>query len=611
MEKGIGEIVFRLREEEEITLAQLSRGVCSVSQLGRIERNDLVPDCFLLDYLFGRLGKSTERLEYVLPLEVYELYELRFLVQSSICHRKLEQAEQYLREYEGKKTVDKPWHQQFIKKMWAQIAWIRQESTEKILSLLEEAMSETMVQDDSVRNGDVLNAEELRLMLFRWEVCRNTEYARPPEELKQILEYLGKHSLCTTEKVKVMPYIAILLGMAYGDRREDGILEYVTRESLSLIRETGKLLYVPEILEQYAQVLERNNGCGKFIETLRNERSSLLEVEAEYQISFENFRLFEHTVRRFDLDYELIRSARIAQGITQEELSDGICAQESLARIERGRSPRDKKMYEIMEKLNRKRERVCSAISTEQYETLEIKRKIERCIHHLEYEEAERFLKELEGMLDTNIRENYQDLETERIKVLYQKGELDWRTCIEQLEELLALTLDWEHMEHLSIGLSAAENNILNEIALISYENQEKEKAIQILSRQVQMFRNSRVHPVFHILEWELAMGNLAFALEATEKFSEALEIDREKLPVSMEAGKGNQIGFTLASIAGIQETQNSAECVKYFAWCKDLHRLYNMENLYREVEEYVNNPNFSYKEEVRNYHHSCHCVHF
>ena len=119
-------------EEEGITLAQLSKGICSSSQLDRIEQNQLVADYFLLDHLFGRLGKSTERLEYVLPLEYYELYELRFLIQSSICHMQLEQAEQYIRVYEHKKMADKPLHRQFIKKIKAQIAWIRQENMKEI-----------------------------------------------------------------------------------------------------------------------------------------------------------------------------------------------------------------------------------------------------------------------------------------------------------------------------------------------------------------------------------------------------------------------------------------------------------------------------------------------
>lgn len=605
--KGIGEILFRLREEQKITLEQLSKGICSNSQLTRIEQNQLVPDYFLLDFLFGRLGKSTERLEYVLPLEYYELYELRFLIQKHICHMELEQAEQNIQMYEQKKMADKPLHRQFIGKMKAQIAWIRQTNIEEILPVLEKAIGETMPNENTVEKGRILNAEEIILLLFRWEVCMNTEYARAPEELKQILEYVSRQNMCTTEKVKVLPYIAILLGKICDWKRENSLLEMVTKESLSLLRETGKLLYMPEILKQYADILEMRNGCKEFIKILRNERSSVIEVEAEYGITFEKFRLFEHTVRRFELDYELIRNTRIAAGITQEELSDGICAQESLARIEKGRSPRDKKLSEIMKKMNRNRERIGSVISAKEYSVLEIKREISKCIHYLDYDKAEKFLDQLEECLDLHIVENYQYVESQKIKIAYQKEGNQWKEYIAQLERLLTLTLKWDVDIQVAGGLSAEENDIINEMVLISYEKGLVERAVNLLSRQIKIFENGRVHPVFHILEWEMAMGNLALALEETHQFEKSAEISRKKLLISMEAGKGNGIGFSLASIADVLEAEKNDGCVRYFVWCKDLHKLYKMDKRYQLIEIYISNPDFKYKEAVNDYHHPYH----
>lgn len=215
-------------------------------------------------------------------------------------------------------------------------------------------------------------------------------------------------------------------------------------------------------------------------------------------------------------------------------------------------------------------------------------------------------MEELEGMLDTCIAENYQYMEAERIKVLYKKGKMDWRTCVKRLEELLDLTLDWKNKKEIPVGITAEENSILNQIALISYENGEQERAIQILSEQVEMFRKSRVHPVFHILEWETAMGNLALALEETHQLSASIEISKEKLSISMEAGKGNHIGFTLASMAGIFEQYKDDYCVHYFVWCRDLLKLYKIDKRCLLVEEYINNPDFRYKEEVNCYRYSC-----
>ena len=76
MGKRIGELLYRLRKETSVTLEQLGQGLCSVSEMGEIEADQLTPDYFLFDRLFGRLGKSVDRLEILLPLEVYEIYPM-------------------------------------------------------------------------------------------------------------------------------------------------------------------------------------------------------------------------------------------------------------------------------------------------------------------------------------------------------------------------------------------------------------------------------------------------------------------------------------------------------------------------------------------------------
>ena len=43
---------------------------------------------------------------------------------------------------------------------------------------------------------------------------------------------------------------------------------------------------MPEILEQYAQILEKENSNAEFIGLLRQERASLLELESDYKVSF-------------------------------------------------------------------------------------------------------------------------------------------------------------------------------------------------------------------------------------------------------------------------------------------------------------------------------------
>ena len=72
---------------------------------------------------------------------------------------------------------------------------------------------------------------------------------------------------------------------------------------------------------------KKENSNAEFIGLLRQERASLLELESDYKVSFKNYRLFDHVVRNFEIDAELIRRTRNAAKLTQEGLSeDNLCA---------------------------------------------------------------------------------------------------------------------------------------------------------------------------------------------------------------------------------------------------------------------------------------------
>ena len=75
------------------------------------------------------------------------------------------------------------------------------------------------------------------------------------------------------------------------------------------------------------------------------------------------------------------------------------------------------------------------------------------------------------------------------------------------------LTLDIEKGDAFKHELTIEERSIRNVIAAIYYENQEEERAIHIWGLQKESFTRSRIHPVFRVLEWELAIENLATSM--------------------------------------------------------------------------------------------------
>ena len=444
--QGIGQLLWKLREKEGIRQKQLCLGISSVSKYARMEADQQEIDFFLIDRIMGRLGKSVERLTYILPRDIYNIYELRQEIQQKICQKKWEEAKQCLLEYEKNKRAKEPLHQQFIEQEYAQIAWLRGKSVETVCEHLEKAIVQTMPEAEIQRKTGILSAEEYKLLLFRWEVCFGTDRERGEKELQELVEEIFQKNFERTERVKVIPYAALLIEKTARDGKADTYLKLITETALENLREEGKLLYMPEILEQYAQILEKENSNAEFIGLLRQERASLLELESDYKVSFKNYRLFDHVVRNFEIDAELIRRTRNAAKLTQEGLSEDICAQETLARIENGnQKPRSGNLRQMMEKMGRSGDRIETGIQVEEYETLELKIEFSKFIHRKEYGNAEKVLSKIEEKLDCNLMKNYQYIETERVKVKYKENAEYTEQFIKQLKELLAMSLKVEN----------------------------------------------------------------------------------------------------------------------------------------------------------------------
>ena len=429
--QGIGQLLWKLREKEGIRQKQLCLGISSVSKYARMEADQQEIDFFLIDdgvendRIMGRLGKSVERLTYILPRDIYNIYELRQEIQQKICQKKWEEAKQCLLEYEKNKRAKEPLHQQFIEQEYAQIAWLRGKSVETVCEHLEKAIVQTMPEAEIQRKTGILSAEEYKLLLFRWEVCFGTDRERGEKELQELVEEIFQKNFERTERVKVIPYAALLIEKTARDGKADTYLKLITETALENLREEGKLLY------------------------MRQERASLLELESDYKVSFKNYRLFDHVVRNFEIDAELIRRTRNAAKLTQEGLSEDICAQETLARIENGnQKPRSGNLRQMMEKMGRSGDRIETGIQVEEYETLELKIEFSKFIHRKEYGNAEKVLSKIEEKLDCNLMKNYQYIETERVKVKYKENAEYTEQFIKQLKEILYIIFDYSHKHY-------------------------------------------------------------------------------------------------------------------------------------------------------------------
>lgn len=574
MSKGIGEIIAALREEAGYTQRQLCEGICSVSELAKIESNQFQPGYFQADSLFARMGKDIDWLEYVLPKEIYELYELQYLVQENICRMELQKAEEVLQQYEQKKQAVSMLHRQFIEQERAQIAWIRGEEPEKVLGFLNQAIERTMTLEGALQSGNALSAEELKLLLFRWEVSKGTKWERGRNELSQVLDYLKQHTFDEEEQVKVYPYAVLLLTEEMDREKEYFEICYLLDTSLELLRKRTKILYMPETLEKYAEYLEYGGKDSEYVRELRRWRSSLLALEEEFGVHLERYRLFRYLNRSFDVDYEVIRKERRASGLSQEVLSEEICTPESLSRIENGkRSPSSRNMEALLEKMNRSRERMRSKIRSERYEILDLEKQLTEYLTYYKIEEAEEVLQKLEEKVDVTEIENQQYIMAEKVRFALLNEKIPYEDGIEKLYEILKMTVPDETKLY-EYHLTFRERNILNAIAYRYRKNGREQEAMEIWQKLLANEEETSVSRAYRMPDWELMTANSARIMNALERLDETVELCNQRLKMEFSVGMALGICVSVQLRAVALERKQAKQYERYVQQAMDLLKL-------------------------------------
>lgn len=99
MQKSIGSFLWERIEKKGIMKKRICKGVCSQSELSKLLSESKIPNYFIMERLFDRLGISTEKFEYILPQREYELCRLRYEIEKWCIKGRYKEVEVYLNEY--------------------------------------------------------------------------------------------------------------------------------------------------------------------------------------------------------------------------------------------------------------------------------------------------------------------------------------------------------------------------------------------------------------------------------------------------------------------------------------------------------------------------------
>jgi transcriptional regulator with XRE-family HTH domain len=601
-QNSIGRFIHILRTRNNISQGRLSKGLCSIATLSRIELGERIPDKFLLDALFQRLGKSPDKFEVLLAEKDYFLYEQRKEIEKALFYKDYVRAEALLLEYQDKKECKGNQHEQFVLKVNGILDYEHRNDIDQALEKFLSALKCTLPNwKYGELRGQLLSLEEIDLfLLISMSYAKKNKTYDVIVRLKELIEYIDNGYTDEEEKVKVYPKAAYLLVKFYLKRGNYLSAEDLCEKAIDILTSNGVIVGLADLLLLYVEILNKN---GKEVKEkkIRWQLASLLKVYEEYDIKLLFLSDTAIIVKNIQNDIylmgELIKANRVKVKISQENLSSDICAAESLSRIESGkRAPRNKNYEAIADRLGIAKDIYNSTIDAETYDILETKRDIDRLLFGHQVENAWTSYMRLKKLLPENTNENKQYLSYLEAILHYQAKKIGAKTALKKMEKALGYTLtNYKDKSVYSCILSRQEAFIINQIAILTFDTGQKKQAIDILLSVSQSYENSKIDLKYHSVQYLLILQNLSMYLEEDDQLDEAIKICDKAIKLALKCAKGNFLSrfitnksFTLERIDMENQTELHEEtCRLYYQQAYSLSELMKDSSTHSIVGEY------------------------
>lgn len=242
----------------------------------------------------------------------------------------------------------------------------------------------------------------------------------------------------------------------------------------------------------------------------------------------QNFRLGDY-----------VRQKRLDQGLTQEEVCDGICEPITLSRLENNKqTPSRNRINAILQRLGLPDDRYYSLLTQNELEIEALKKEIVACNVQGQLNKGFEKIKKLEEISSTDDHPTQQFIL--RSKILL--GRLDARYSNEEqltmLMEAISITVPKFDLDEIDSRLyTIDEIKIINQIA-IAYSNLENNKKAADI--YYQLLRYTRKHAQEILTSnpvMPLILYNYARVLDLSSRYSEGVEIAQKGLQCCIEIG--------------------------------------------------------------------------
>ena len=576
----IGSLILRLRREKKINRNKLASGLCSVQTLYEIESDQYDADLFMLEMMLQRLGKSEDKLEIVMTAEIYHMVKLRDLIEESVLRGKRVCTEHLLACYPARTKVDK----MYKCRMKACPLYRVDKDNKGALEELSQAIAFTLPDFTYDRMDECLiSTVEMENLLAVERIKAEEKSLQEKSEEKRHLElcmnYIEQHFEDEGECAKIYSKCAWLLARIYYQEEQYLMAMHLCEQAMERLRRNTIFYFMLPLLKLITKAEEKMN--------VPKEKSKWVKYYEILSFLWERYAkkwyptdlLFHNCYQKeYHLDYELARSERIANGMTQEKVAEGVYQNvESYSRFETGKvSPNRKTFENLMGRLEIEKGRYNGYAVTDSYEMMECRRKLDRLVSHQQFEEALKELKRLKEGINMELKENRRVVAEFELLLEKKLGWISAKEALKQQEEILKDSIDLKTntLRHIP---TRNEVILLNDICANLYETKQEKKAIRLYECALQKMRSSKVNVKYRYRSYSLLLNNYSARIK-----SRVLPYD--VLKNELFCGKFSVLPFCLNNITHALKREGKPE----EEWLKWVEYAYYMSNLLycREVKE-------------------------
>lgn len=556
-----GKFMYKERCRRGISEQKISRGVCTRTELRKMENGDTPWKKMIGDYLLQRLGVPTEYFEVMADARELNGWRDR----EDICLVVFEQpqkAQQLLEVYQKKYRKKTPFEEQFLKKM--QTILLMQAYKKSF-----ESKSVDVEREKSEGENLVESARQTVLCTLPdgWEKKKLSKFLLAPCELESILllancllligktdeamqmhkkvaDYVKQAKFEPKVQILIYPQVAFLgMKLELYAGNEEKAFSY-GMEALELLRHQYSQRYVVFVLEELLNVLECISVKGKEDQKYKEEETEVTEFLKTFE---ELYRLFSHPKKRMwqsisvSNTHEIgltLKMLRKAMGLSAAKVSaanpDHLTARQ-IEKIEAGTHRPSGRNYEMLMQFYHKTGLEGQLLlETDSLEVLHQRQEIVDFIIREEWDNAWESFQSFKEKLDVNVPLNRQEmifLDTD-IQHTYHK-KLTAQEYVKQMEKALYCTMPKIPMEKWNMWVFQREEAIVaGNIAGKFLNSGESKRAEELFSKLLQSFDMQMEHTRIPYRGYVVITTGLVNALGENKKYYQSIKQDERSINV-------------------------------------------------------------------------------